>query len=170
VDDRFYPTYLLLGDVLSAQGDRQGALAAYKKAAEIAPKNLSVLSAVGIAGADAGDPQVSVDALQRIIDIQTQALKSTEAQLNQLNTRVAAGGGYGASQGAANQRSSLEQQISQNRRQLFIAYRNLGLVFQGMGLTADALTAAQQALALAPESERAGIESFIASLQGQSKP
>ncbi len=50
VDDRFYPTYLLLGDVLTAQGDRPGGLAAYKKAAEISPKNLSVLSAVGIAG------------------------------------------------------------------------------------------------------------------------
>ena len=55
VDDRFYPTYLLLGDVLTAQGDKTGGLAAYKKAAEISPKNLSVLSAVGIAGADAGD-------------------------------------------------------------------------------------------------------------------
>jgi hypothetical protein len=83
---------------------------------------------------------------------------------------VAAAGGYNSVPGALNQRSALEQQVSQNKNQLFIAYRNLGLVFQGMGRTADALTAAQQALALAPESERANLESFITSLQGQSKP
>ena len=170
VDDRFYPTYLLLGDVLNAAGDKAGGLAAYKQAAEISPKNLSVLSAVGIAGVDAGDPQASLDALQRIVDIETQALQATQAQLNQLNGQVAASGGYDVLRGATDQRSSLEQQISQHQRQLFIAYRNLALVYEGLGRTAEALNAGQQALALAPESERASIESFIAGLQGQKKP
>ena len=152
VDDAFYPTYLLLGDVLTAAGDKAGALAADKKAVQISPKNLSALSAVGLAGEDAGDPQSAADAWQRIIDIETQALKATQAQLNQ-------------NPGA--QRTNLEQAVAQHQRQLFSAYRNLALVFQGMGRNAEALTAAQQALALAPESERASLESFIASLQGK---
>jgi tetratricopeptide (TPR) repeat protein len=158
VDDRFYPTYLLLGDVLTAQGDNAGALAAFKKAVEISPKNLSALSAVGLAGADAGDPEASVDAFQRIIDLQNQAIRSSKAQLAQLSA------------GATNQRATLEQQIAQNERQLFIALRNLALVLEGMGRTDDAMAAAQQALALAPESDRASLESFITSLQGQSTP
>ncbi len=126
VDDRYYPTYLLLGDVLSAAGDGSGALAAYKKALEISPKNLSVLSAVGIAGSEAGDPEVAADAYQRVIDIQGAALKATQARLNQLNAEANAAGGYDRLLGnATGQRSSLEQQASQQQRQLFLAYRNL---------------------------------------------
>lgn len=149
VDDRFYPTYLLLGDVLTAQGDKVGGLAAYKQAAEVSPKNLSVLSAVGMAGADAGDPQASVDAWQRVIDIETLALNSIQAQLDQLGSRP-----------------TLQQQASQHQRQLYLAYRNLALVFEGMGRPDEALAAAQQSLARAPESERAELESFIASIRG----
>ena len=56
VDDRFYPTYLLLGDVRTAQATRPARWLPIKRAREISPKNVSVLSAVGVAGAEAGEP------------------------------------------------------------------------------------------------------------------
>lgn len=155
VDDAYYPTYLLLGDVLTAKGDKAGGLAAYKKAAEIAPKNISVLSQLGIAGADAGEPQTSLDALQRIVEIENQTVQTNQAKLAQLP------------QNATSQRSSIQQTISQHQRQLFIAYRNIALVLQQMGRNPEALAAAQQALALAPDTEKASLESFIATLQGK---
>ncbi len=168
VDDRFYPTYLLLGDVLSAAGDQAGGLAAYKKAAEVSPRNITVLSQLGMAGADAGDAASSVDAWQRIIAIEGDTLKSLQAQLARLNAQVNAAGGYERlSAAATNQRANLEQSINQHQRQLFIAYRNLALVLRDMGRNADALSAAQQALGLAPDSEKASLESFIASLQAK---
>ena len=168
VDDNYYPTYLLLGDVLDTAGDKAGGLAAYKKAAEVSPKNVSVLSQLGVAGVDAGDPQASIDALQRIVDIATQGVKDTQAQLDQFNAQISAAGGYARlSSGATNQRASLEQKVSQYQRQIFIAYRNLGLVFDEIGRKQEALAASQQALALAPQSERASLESFIAGLQAK---
>lgn len=153
VDDRYFPTHLLLGDVLMAQGDRVSALAAYKQAAEVSPKNLNVLSAIGMAGVDAGDPQAATDAWQRIVDIETAAANSAQAQLDRLSAQAAS-------------RAALEQQVTQHRRQVFAAYRNLAFVLQSMARDEEALVAAQQALALAPESERAELESFIASIQG----
>ncbi len=154
VDDTYYPTYLLLGDVLTATGDRAGGLAAYKRAQEVSPKNLGVLSAVGMAGADAGDPQASVDAWQRVIDLESQALKAAQAQLNQLGAK-------------SPQAATLQQQAAQHQKQVYVAYRNLAIVFDQMGRRAEALAAAQQALTIAPEADRADLESLIASLQGK---
>lgn len=168
VDDRFYPTYSLLGDVLNAAGDKVGGLAAYKKAAEISPKNVSVLSELGLAGVEAGDPQTSADALLRIVDIEIAAIKSTQAQLGQLNAQVQAAGGYAAlNSSAASQQDSLQRTLSQQQQQLFTAYRNLAVVYRSMGRTADALSYAQQALALASDADKAGLESLIAALKGQ---
>ncbi len=171
VDDRFYPTYLLLGDVRTAQNDMTGALEAYQRAAEISPRNISVLSAVGVTGAEAGQPQVSVDAFRRIISLQTEALQSSQAQLAQLNQEATAAGGYENLQaGATTRRQQLEQQIAGQQQQLFLANRNLALVLRDMGQTGEALAAAQAALQYAPENQRADVESLIATLQGQAKP
>jgi len=166
VDDRYYPTHMLLGDVLSAGGDVQGALAAYQAAAQISPKNLAVLSAVGVAGAEAGDPQASIDAFRRIIELETPALAEAEAQLNRLNAAVEAAGGYQNLEGTATSRRAMfEQQVANHRRQLFMAQRNLALVLQELGRIDDALVAAEQALTFASEPDKASIESLIASLK-----
>ena len=171
VDDRYYPTHMLLGDVLTAGGDVQGALAAYQQAAQISPKNLGVLSALGVAGAEAGDSQTSIDAFQRIIALETPTLAGLTAQLDRLNADVAAAGGYENLEGTAtSRRVTLEQQIATHQRQLFMAYRNLALVMRELGRTADALAAAQQALGYAPESELASTQSLIDSLKNQGAP
>jgi len=168
VDDRFYPTHILLGDVLSAGGDAQGALSAYQAAAQISPRNLAVLSAVGVAGAEAGDPEASIGAFRRIIELETPALAGAQAQLNQLNAAVNAAGGYQNAEGTAtSRRMTLEQQVATHRRQLFLAQRNLALVLQELGQIDDALAAAQQALEYASESDLASTESLIASLKEQ---
>jgi len=168
VDDRFYPTHILLGDVLSAGGDAQGALSAYQAAAQISPRNLAVLSAVGVAGAEAGDPEASIGAFRRIIELETPALAGAQAQLNQLNAAVNAAGGYQNAEGTAtSRRMTLEQQVATHRRQLFLAQRNLALVLQELGQIDDALSAAQQALEYASESDLASTESLIASLKEQ---
>ncbi len=171
VDDRFYPTHLLLGDVLTAGGDMRAALAAYKEAAQISPKNLGVLSAVGVTGVEAGEPGASIDAFQRMIALETPALAGTQAQLSQLNAQVASAGGYENAEGSAtSSRAMLEQQIASHERQLFLAHRNLALVLRELGQTADALAAAQRALGYAPESELASTESLIADLKGRGTP
>jgi len=168
VDDRYYPTHVLLGDVLAAGSDAQGALAAYQAAALISPKNLAVLSAVGVAGAEAGDPAASIDAFRRIIELEAPVLAEAQAQLNRLNAAVNAAGGYQSVEGTAtSRRLTLEQQIATHRRQLFMAQRNLALVLQELGQIDDALAAAQQALEYASESDLASIESLIASLKDQ---
>jgi len=168
VDDRYYPTHVLLGDVLAAGSDAQGALAAYQAAALISPKNLAVLSAVGVAGAEAGDPAASIDAFRRIIELEAPVLAEAQAQLNRLNAAVNAAGGYQSVEGTAtSRRLTLEQQIATHRRQLFMAQRNLALVLQELGQINDALAAAQQALEYASESDLASIESLIASLKDQ---
>jgi tetratricopeptide (TPR) repeat protein len=168
VDDRFYPTYLLLGDVRTEQNDAGAALAAYQRAAEISPRNISVLSAVGVTGAKAAQPQASVDAFQRIISLQTEALRSAQAQLAQLDQEATAAGGYENLQaGATNRRQLLEQQITGQRQQLFVAHRNLAFVLRDMGQTSEALAEAQSALQYAPPNQRADVESLIAGLQGQ---
>jgi tetratricopeptide (TPR) repeat protein len=148
-----------------------GALEAYQRAAEISPKNISVLSAVGVTGAEAGQPQASVDAFRRIIDLQTEALRASEMRLAQLNQEATAAGGFENLQpGATSQRQQLEQQIAGQEQQLFVAHRNLAFVLQEMGKASEALAAAQGALQYAPENERANVESLIATLQGQAKP
>ena len=168
VDDRYYPTHLLLGDVLSAGGDTQGALAAYQAAAQISPRNLGVLSALGVAGAEAGAPLASIDAFRRIIELETPAFTAAQAQLDRLNAAVNAAGGYENMEGAAtSRRLMLEQQVATHRRQLFLAQRNLALVLQELGRIDDALAAAQQALGYASESDLASTESLIASLKDQ---
>jgi tetratricopeptide (TPR) repeat protein len=167
VDDRFFPTHLLLGDVRTAQNDLPGALAAYERAAEISPRNISVLSAVGVTGADAGRPEASVDAFQRIVALQRDALQGSQSQLAQLNQEATAAGGYENLQStAAGRRQQLEQQIAGQRQQLFLANRNLAFVLRDMGQTSEALAAAQSALEYAPEGERPGLEQLIATLQG----
>jgi tetratricopeptide (TPR) repeat protein len=171
VDDRFYPTHLLLGDVRTAQGDLPAALQAYQAAAEISPNNISVLSAVGVTGAEAGQPQASVDAFRRIIGLQTTSLQNAQAQLARLDQEATAAGGYENLQpGAVGQRQQLEGQIASQQQQMFLAHRNLALVLRDMGQASEALAAAEAALQYAPENERADLEALVADLQGQAKP
>lgn len=171
VDDRYYPTHVLLGDVLSAGNDLQAALAAYKKAAEISPKNLVVLSSLGVAGAEAGDAEASIDAFRRIIAINTDALDATKAQLDQLNAEVEAAGGYARLPAAATaRRTEIERQLRGQQQQLYVANRNLALVLREAGRFTEALAAAEQAMAYASESDVELLQTLIADLQKSIKP
>jgi tetratricopeptide (TPR) repeat protein len=171
VDRQYYPTYVQLGDVKAAQGDREGALAAYQQASLLAPNDVAVLSALAVYSADSGDPQAALDAFARIVDIETAALQSTEARLNQLNATVQALGGYDQLQpSAASQQQTLMRQAAMHRSQLFLSLRNIALVQRDTGQTAEALKAAQQAGQYAADADRASIDALIADLQKQSSP
>jgi len=171
VDDRYYPTYVLLGDVLTAGDDLQGALDAYKQAATISPKNLVVLSSLGVAGAEAGDAEASIDAFRRIIGITSEALDATQAQLDQLNAEAEAAGGYGKLPSTATaRRAAVERQLLSQKQQLYVAYRNLALVLRETGQFAEALQAVEQARTYASESDLELLDTLIADLQNSIAP
>ncbi len=171
VDQRYYPTYLLLGDLRDAAGDKTGALAAFRRAAELAPNNLSVLSAVGVFSAQTGDAEGSLAAFEASVAVETRAIASLQAQLDQLNARVARAGGYSqVLPSATSRRNGLESQIANARSQIHLSYRNMSLVLRDAGRIAEAIATAQQALTYANDDERPIIESLIADLQGQGTP
>ncbi len=166
LDQRFTATYLLKGDVLDAAGDKQGALDAYRQAAALAPKDLSVLSAVGVFSAQTGDLQGALDAFNHIVDVSNAAVKSAQTQLDRLDQEAAQAGGYsGLLPSAASRRDALQSQIASYGAQLHLAYRNLALVLRDAGRVSEALTAAQQALGYASDADRPDIESLIADLK-----
>jgi tetratricopeptide (TPR) repeat protein len=166
LDQRFTATYLLKGDVLDAAGDKQGALDAYRQAAALAPKDLSVLSAVGVFSAQTGDLQGALDAFNHIVDVSNAAVKSAQTQLDRLDQEAAQAGGYsGLLPSAASRRDALQNQIASYGAQLHLAYRNLALVLRDAGRTSEALTAAQQALGYASDADRSTVESLIADLK-----
>ena len=172
LDQRFAPTYLLLGDMRDAAGDVQAALDAYRQAGKLAPNDLTTLSAVGVFSAQTGDLQSSADAFLQIIDAATQAQASAQSRLNALEQFATQSGGYGRLQSsAAAQRDALKQRIASYDSQLHLAYRNLALVLRDARRPIEALSAAQQALNYAGNAtEKAEIESLIADLkqkQGQ---
>ncbi len=171
VDDRYYPTYVLLGDVLAAGDDMPAALDAYKQAAAISPKNLAVLSALGVAGAEGGDAGASIDAFRRIIEISHDALDATRAQFDQLNAEVEAAGGYGSLPSSATaRRVTVERQLLSQEQQLYVAYRNLALVLRETGQFTEALKAAEQAMTYASESDVELLETLIADLRNSISP
>jgi tetratricopeptide (TPR) repeat protein len=166
LDQRFTATYLLKGDVLDAAGDKQGALDAYRQAAALAPKDLSVLSAVGVFSAQTGYLQGALDAFNRIVDVSNTAITAAQTQLDRLNQEATQAGGYNRLlPTAASRRDALQNQIASYGPQLHLAYRNLALVLRDAGRNAEALDAAQQALNYASDADQPTIESLIADLK-----
>jgi tetratricopeptide (TPR) repeat protein len=166
LDQRFAPTYLLLGDVRDAAGDVEAALDAYRQAGKLAPNDLTILSAVGVFSAQTGDLQSSADAFVQIIQAATKAQTSAQTRLDALEQFAAQSGGYGRLQSsAAAQRDALKYRISSYGAQLHLAYRNLALVLRDANRPTEALNAAQQALLHASEGDKADIESLIADLK-----
>jgi len=166
LDQRFAPTYLLLGDVRDAAGDVQAALEAYRQAGKLAPNDLTILSAVGVFSSQTGDLQSSANAFVQIIQAATKAQTSAQTRLDALEQLAAQSGGYARLQSsAAAQRDALKYRISSYGSQLHLAYRNLALVLRDANRPAEALNAAQQALLHASEADKADIESLIADLK-----
>jgi tetratricopeptide (TPR) repeat protein len=167
LDQRFPATYLLLGDVRDAAGDKQGALTAFRQAGKLAPNDLSTLSAVGVFSAETGDLQGAADAFAQIIKSATAAMDSAQTRLAALEQFVAQSGGYDRLQSsAAAQRDALKDRIAGYRSPLHLAYRNLALVLRGAGRSAEALSAAQQALTYAgDDADKAEDEGLIADLK-----
>ena len=167
LDQRYAPTYLLQGDLRDVAGDKQGALAAYRQAGELAPNDLSTLSAVGVFSAQTGDLQGAADAFAQIIKTAAAALDSTQARLAALDQYAAQAGGYDRlMSSAAAQRDALKRRISGYQAQLHLAYRNLALVLRDAGRSAEALNAAQQALTYAgDDADKVDMEGLIADLK-----
>ncbi|MCX7707305.1 MAG: tetratricopeptide repeat protein, partial [Anaerolineae bacterium] len=171
LDSRFYLTYLYRGDLFDLRGDKQAALAAYRKAAELAPGNLNVLSTLGVFSAQNGDAQEAVAAFRRIVELETQALAAAEARLAQLDDLAAQAGGYSRLEpSAARTQASLQSKIASHKAQLHLSYRNLALVLRDAGLVKDALEAARQAAVYASEEDRPAIETLIADLERRLAP
>ena len=166
LDQRYPTTYLLQGDVLDAIGDKQGALAAYRQAGKLSPKDLSTLSAVGVFSAQTGDLQGAADAFAQIISTGRTAISATQTRLDALDQFATQSGGYDRLLSTATaQRDALKGQISSYGPQLHLAYRNLALVLRDAGRSAEALSAAQQALALASDADKPDMEALIADLK-----
>ena len=167
LDQRYPATYLLLGDVRDAAGDKEGALAAFRQAGQLAPNDLVTLSSVGVFSAETGDLQGAADSFAQIIRSATKAQTSAQTRLDALEQLAAQSGGYDRLQSsAAAQRDALKNRISSYGSQLHLAYRNLALILRDAGRAAEALNAAQQARTYASDAaDKADIESLIADLK-----
>ncbi|MGQ9489418.1 MAG: tetratricopeptide repeat protein [Anaerolineae bacterium] len=171
LDSRFYLTHLYHGDLFDLMGDKQAALAAYRRAAELAPNDLNVLKMVGVFSAQNGDTQSAVEAFQHIIEIETEALRATENRLAQLTVAPPQAGGYrNLEQTAAQMRVSLQNQLTMHRAEVHLGYRNLALVLRDAGRINEALQAARQAAVYANAENQAVIETLIADLQKRLTP
>lgn len=171
LDSRFYRTYLYRGDLFDLRGDKQAALAAYRKAAELAPNDLNVLSTLGVFSAQNGDAQGAVAAFRRIIEIETRALAAAEARLAQLDALAAQAGGYGRLEpSAARTQASLQSTVAGHQAQLHLANRNLALVLREAGQIREALEAARQAAVYAGAEDQTAIETLIADLERRLRP
>ena len=116
LDQRFPATYLLQGDVRDAAGDKQGALAAFRQAGQLAPNDLVTLSSVGVFSAETGDLQGAADSFAQIIRSATKAQTSAQTRLDALEQFAAQSGGYDRLQSsAAAQRDALETPHSKLR-------------------------------------------------------
>ena len=172
LDQRFPATYLLLGDVRDAAGDKEGALAAFRQAGQLAPNDLVTLSAVGVFSAETGDLQGAADSFAQIIRSATKAQTSAQTRLDALEQFVAQSGGYDRLQSsAAAQRDALKNRIASYGSQLHLAYRNLALVLRDAGRPAEALSAAQQALTYAgDDTDKADIEGLHRRPEAEAEP
>ncbi|MEJ5198669.1 MAG: hypothetical protein WHX53_07075, partial [Anaerolineae bacterium] len=166
IDPIFVQTHIYRGDMFATLGDRAAALAAYRRAAELAGDDAGVLSAVGVYSAQMGDYAAALEAFRRLAEIQLAGLNSTQQQLADLNALVNRLGGYSALlPTAAQRRDALQNSIPGQRSQLHLTYRNMALVLRDAGRNAEALEAARTALAYASDAERPTIEALIAELQ-----
>lgn len=171
LDQSYYPTYILRGDLSDLTGDVQGALEAYRTAAQLAPNDINVLSELGVFSAQNGDTQGALDAFRRLIEVETKALNAIESQLRQLDAIAGQAGGYSRLQpGAKSRQGSLQTQAAGQRAQLHLSYRNLALVLRDAGEFKEALAAAQEAATYASETQRQTIENLISDLQKRLAP
>ncbi len=171
LDQRFPATYLIQGDILAAQGDTTGALAAYRQANKLAPGDLSTLSAIGVFAAQSGDAQSSIDAFNQIITKATSAAAPLQTQLAQLDAQAQQAGGYDKlAASAASQRDALRSRLATYESQLYLSYRNLALVLRDTGKFSEALDAAEHAQGYATDAEKPTTEALIQDLQQKLKP
>ncbi len=166
IDPIFVQTHIYRGDMLATLGDRAAALAAYRRAAELARDDPNVLSAVGVYSAQTGDHAAALAAFQHLAELQLAGLNATQQQLAELDARVSTLGGYSALlPGAGQRRDALQNSIPGQRSQLHLTYRNMALVLRDAGRITEALETARTALAYASDAERPTIEALIAELQ-----
>ncbi|MBM4460720.1 MAG: hypothetical protein FJ011_23670, partial [Chloroflexi bacterium] len=168
--DRQYPqTYLQRADILAATGDKAGALAAYRAAAELTPKDIAVQSAVGVYSAQLGDLEGALTAFRRIIELESAALDLDERQLADLEALVARSGGYSMLLPAAtSRRDALRGSIAARSGQLHLMWRNTALVLRDANRLPEALAAARTALTYASEGDKPTLDALIADLQRRS--
>ncbi|MCX6030062.1 MAG: O-antigen ligase family protein [Chloroflexi bacterium] len=171
VDQQYYQTYVLRGDMAAAIGDRAAALNAYRKATEYARDDVGVLSAVGVYSAQTGDSEGALTAFRHIIELQTATLNSSQSQLAALEAQARRAGGYAVLlSSAASRRDALTGAITSQKSQLHVSYRNTALILRDAGRIPEALDAAAKAQSLASDAEKPTIEALIADLQKRVTP
>jgi tetratricopeptide (TPR) repeat protein len=166
LDKRFSQTYPLLGDLLAEMGDKPGAAEAYKQAALMTPNDISVLGALGVYAAQAGDIQTAVSSFDKIISLESTTLAGVQSALAALNAQAQQAGGYdklGAS--AQTRQQQLQSSIGSYTGQLEMSYRNKALVLRDAGRTDEALSAAKSALQMATDADKPAVQQLIDELQ-----
>ena len=167
LDQLYYQTHLLRADMMAEDGDKEGALEAYRQASALRKgTDITILGAIGVYAAQTGHIDEALTSFGSIIEKETTALTDTQNKMGALELSVSQMGGIDkAGQTAKNQRTSLQNSINNHRAQLHLAYRNKALVLRDAGRTAEALQAAQSALDMATEAQRSAIQQLIDELR-----
>jgi len=156
LDTQYADTYLILGNLYAAQGKLDEAANAYQQALVYAPNNAEAHSALGYIYFEQGNITEALNANLKAVELDPN-LARAHSTLGLIYFRL----------------GRLEEAIDENLKVLqafpndFISHRNLALLYQQVGRIDQAIAHAQSALAVAPESEKAALQSFIDQLKAQ---
>jgi tetratricopeptide (TPR) repeat protein len=170
VDSRFAAGQSLYADLLVSAGRDREATEAYRRAAELAPRDVATQAKWGVWAATQGDVPAAVAAFDALAQQESAALDAARSRLANLETLARNAGGFDRlSPAAASARDRLRAEVGRHQAQALLGFRNLALVLRDAGRASDAMIAARAALSLADETSRPPIETLISQLEGAGK-
>ena len=156
LDKQFGSTYLILGNVYAMQNKLEDAANAYRQALALEPENAEAFSALGYI-------YYQQDNITDALSSNLEAIRLDPGLARAHSTLGLIYFKLGRLQEAVDENLKVLQAFPDD----FISHRNLALLYQQLGQIDDSLTHAQRALQLAPESDRAALQTFIEQLKAQ---
>ncbi len=157
---RYYRTR---GDLASDPADKEKyfnqALEYYRQATSLSPHNAQLFNEWGLVYFVMGDYDRAMEKYQQSLALDQQ-FEQTYLQLGDL---------YMARK-ELDRAAEAYSKVVEFKPDHYISHKNLSVIYQQLGRIDEAIAEAEATLKLAPESERAAVERFIAQLKGQPIP
>ncbi|MDO8691561.1 MAG: tetratricopeptide repeat protein, partial [Dehalococcoidia bacterium] len=150
------------GLVYYLKGDNDGAVQQYSEALRLDQRYAPTYAYLGDLYRSTGDDDKAIENYQTALSINDQG----GALTSPMDTAVHAGLGEEYFRKGLYKESLVEaQKVSQAQPKDFNSHKNLALIYRALGDGASALEEARQALSLAPNDQKAVLQTFVADLQ-----